>query len=941
MLISSRRAALALAWLVMASSAHAGVTPDLQRALREGTFEVVIKKPEHGAVVYEKPLPLELLPYIERTDPYRSVGTAFALGHNTYVTAAHVIQAGIASQFGAPALRRADGAVFEIDRILKFSEHEDFVVFSLQKDPAAAPLSVNRTPALDQPVLAVGNALGEGIVIRDGLLTSQTPEAQDGRWKWIRFSAAASPGNSGGPLCDADGKVIGVVVRKSPNENLNYALPIARVLDAQDLKARFDQKLLVGLPYLHGTATYAYKDEFKLPLSWPAFVQAYQELIERHARESRALVLSTYAETLFPRGPGADDVLYDPPDQDSRPRFIHQEPDGTWSARTPEFNEVDLPGDGRVAVTTVADARLLRIIRPGSASDDAFYGDSRAFMDLALKALDLKRSVGTDGVRIVSLGPATSESLYTDPYGRKWQQRIWPVPFQDAYLVGELLPTPDGYVALLMWAPSIALRTFEAVSQLMAGQLDASYEGTLAQWQAALRRSALLPQALAGVRLDPGPLWTLHARRFTSSVPAEVLALNDRSPMTLVMGFMKDGARTVWDAQGVWWNQDDRRDAAVGIWRRARPPAGARLELRNGFEGIRARRAPYDGTFLRETAETLSASMILDVPGRSAGSVSSDLEYGITLHLLGYPSLMDADRSLKRVAQMTHLLEKGVGADVAATRQASPLDQAFATLESQLMAKADDPGAGLGKDLRGKSLADDVHDLVQQMKSDMAAMHLSASQDGEQYLLTQTERASWLQSYWSLYPRLQRNRDMWSEFIAKNHLAASTPHDPAVAKAREALLGALAKPPSADWVQRARELDQAYVKERGDYLRAHVPDVSTLAPRAARRTPCPPPAPLSSAGKQPKFLRSARPLDEMYPSESRRLGEEGTVLAAIDISETGCVTAKAIVGWSGSDLLDTAVLDWLETVEFIPAAADGHGIASTQVMPIVFKLQNE
>jgi TonB family protein len=79
----------------------------------------------------------------------------------------------------------------------------------------------------------------------------------------------------------------------------------------------------------------------------------------------------------------------------------------------------------------------------------------------------------------------------------------------------------------------------------------------------------------------------------------------------------------------------------------------------------------------------------------------------------------------------------------------------------------------------------------------------------------------------------------------------------------------------------------------------------------------------------------------MYPMESRRLGEEGTVLAALDISDTGCITAKSIVGWSGSDLLDAAVLDWLETVEFIPAGVDGHALATTEIMPIVFKLASD
>ena len=176
-----------------------------------------------------------------------------------------------------PSLRRSDGSVFAIDHILQYSQHEDFVVFSLLNDPAPAGFAVNREPKLDDPVLAVGNALGEGIVIRDGLFTSETAEEQDGKWKWIRFSAAASPGNSGGPLLDGEGRVIGVVIGKSPNENLNYSLPITQVLDADRAKAHFDQRELVSLPYVHGTYTYSYKDGFNLPLLWPDFVKAYQK----------------------------------------------------------------------------------------------------------------------------------------------------------------------------------------------------------------------------------------------------------------------------------------------------------------------------------------------------------------------------------------------------------------------------------------------------------------------------------------------------------------------------------------------------------------------------------------------------------------------------------------------------------------------------------------
>ncbi|HPY53987.1 MAG TPA: hypothetical protein PK505_08365, partial [Treponemataceae bacterium] len=57
-------------------------------------------------------------------------------------------------------------------------------------------------------VFSVGNALGDGIVIRNGVYTSTTYEDQNGEWKWIRFSAAASPGNSGGPLLQVKGRCL-------------------------------------------------------------------------------------------------------------------------------------------------------------------------------------------------------------------------------------------------------------------------------------------------------------------------------------------------------------------------------------------------------------------------------------------------------------------------------------------------------------------------------------------------------------------------------------------------------------------------------------------------------------------------------------------------------------------------------------------------------------
>jgi serine protease Do len=50
--------------------------------VKGATFEVVLTKPDDSSARYEKPLPLEKLPFQYRNDKYNSIGTAFAIGEN-------------------------------------------------------------------------------------------------------------------------------------------------------------------------------------------------------------------------------------------------------------------------------------------------------------------------------------------------------------------------------------------------------------------------------------------------------------------------------------------------------------------------------------------------------------------------------------------------------------------------------------------------------------------------------------------------------------------------------------------------------------------------------------------------------------------------------------------------------------------------------------------
>jgi hypothetical protein len=281
----------------------------VQRRLREATFEVVQGKPETDPLTYEKPLPLDLLPYAERTAKFRPVGTAFAIGHGRFVTAAHVIAVGCGSQNGPMALRDENGKIYGIDRIIKYSSVEDYAVFTVADAPRVSALDPRDRPAINDPVFAVGNAYGEGIVIRDGLYTSDTPEEREGRWKWLRFSAAASPGNSGGPLVDRKGRVVGVVLRKSPNENLNVAVAIEQVLKGSEEWAVFEDRSAYRFPTMLASDETLTQERFSLPRPIADFYTAMQGALKDAVGKIRAQYQTQHGARMFPSGPDSEPLF--------------------------------------------------------------------------------------------------------------------------------------------------------------------------------------------------------------------------------------------------------------------------------------------------------------------------------------------------------------------------------------------------------------------------------------------------------------------------------------------------------------------------------------------------------------------------------------------------------------------------------------------------------
>ena len=78
----------------------------------------------------------------------------------------------------------------------------------------------------------------------------------------------------------------------------------------------------------------------------------------------------------------------------------------------------------------------------------------------------------------------------------------------------------------------------------------------------------------------------------------------------------------------------------------------------------------------------------------------------------------------------------------------------------------------------------------------------------------------------------------------------------------------------------------------------------------------------------------------MYPPVARRRGEAGTVRLRVAVSAEGLPDAVSLQLGSGSHWLDRAAQEAVRRWRFVPARRDGTAVASTIIVPIVFRLED-
>ena len=209
---------------------------DVNRAVQRGieqAQEEQRRTPPDAATAYRTIRPSLVTVTTERSSTGTGLGAGVVINaQGAVLTALHVVEGGRQIR-----VRFADGTQASA-RVASSDTDTDIAVLALDRLPdVVVPAVLGVVPPVGDDVFAVGNPLGLQASLTAGVVsaTDRSIRTQDGRTLdgLIQFDAAVNPGNSGGPLLNRGGQVVGVVTALANPSNqayfvgIGFAVPIA------------------------------------------------------------------------------------------------------------------------------------------------------------------------------------------------------------------------------------------------------------------------------------------------------------------------------------------------------------------------------------------------------------------------------------------------------------------------------------------------------------------------------------------------------------------------------------------------------------------------------------------------------------------------------------------------------------------------------------------
>lgn len=190
------------------------------------------------------------------TDRLLGSGSGFFIdGDGTLLTAYHVID-------GAYSLKieTSDEATYTVKNVVAFDAVRDIALLKVDLPSENAFLKTQESVTPGETAYTFGSSLGfldgsfSSGVIASKLHETVIDETTEESFKEIQYTAAISPGNSGGPILNSKGEVIGVVTWKyTVGESLNFGTHISEL---ESLDTGYERSVAA---FFHDTEYYKIK----------------------------------------------------------------------------------------------------------------------------------------------------------------------------------------------------------------------------------------------------------------------------------------------------------------------------------------------------------------------------------------------------------------------------------------------------------------------------------------------------------------------------------------------------------------------------------------------------------------------------------------------------------------------------------------------------------
>jgi len=131
-------------------------------------------------------------------------------------------------------IKTISGNVYKIQKVIHEDAAADLVIASTDAiSRESKPVSINAAlPAVGEKIIVIGSPLGLEQTVSDGIVSALRRNQQS--IEFIQITAPVSPGNSGGPLLNMRGEVIGVATfQYSSGQNLNFCVAASRIAGLQ------------------------------------------------------------------------------------------------------------------------------------------------------------------------------------------------------------------------------------------------------------------------------------------------------------------------------------------------------------------------------------------------------------------------------------------------------------------------------------------------------------------------------------------------------------------------------------------------------------------------------------------------------------------------------------------------------------------------------------